>query len=97
MSFFPGSFDALRHGHTVESLRGQGGAPWSRATGPFAGTSPLRGELDSGPDANAEVLCGAVTDNKNPRFPGISSLSKALWRTRTADPLLTMEVLYQLS
>jgi len=22
---------------------------------------------------------------------------KALWRTRTADPLLTMEVLYQLS
>jgi len=23
--------------------------------------------------------------------------SEALWRTRTADPLLTMEVLYQLS
>jgi hypothetical protein len=29
------------------------------------------------------------------QFPGI--LPRALWRTRTADPLLTMEVLYQLS
>jgi hypothetical protein len=28
-------------------------------------------ELSSRPDGNAEVPCGAVFDNKNPRFPGI--------------------------
>ena len=28
---------------------------------------------------------------------GTQEISQALWRTRTADPLLTMEVLYQLS
>jgi hypothetical protein len=34
----------------------------------------------------------------NPAFAGISSvLYRALLRTRTADPFLTMEVLYQLS
>jgi hypothetical protein len=35
-----------------------------------------RGDLDSGPNSNAEVLCGPVAGNKNPRFPGISSLPK---------------------
>jgi hypothetical protein len=30
-----------------------------------------RSELNSPPDGKAEVLCGAVLDNKNPRFPGI--------------------------
>ena len=67
----------------------QGGAPWSRTTDRFAGTSRPRGELDRGPDANAEVLCGAMPDNKNHDFRRFL-LYEALWRTRTADPLLTI-------
>jgi hypothetical protein len=35
-----------------------------------------RDELGSGPDGTAEVLSGAASDNKNPRFPGISFLPK---------------------
>jgi hypothetical protein len=35
-----------------------------------------RGELDVGRDGDTEVRCGAVPDNKNPGFPGISSLGK---------------------
>ena len=37
---------------------------------------------------------GVWTDNKKAHLQGFF---EALWRTRTADPLLTMEVLYQLS
>jgi hypothetical protein len=29
-----------------------------------------RGDLHSGPNSNAEVLCGAVAGNKNPDFRG---------------------------
>jgi hypothetical protein len=32
-----------------------------------------RGELNSRPDGDAEVLCGAVLGNKNPDFRGFSS------------------------
>jgi hypothetical protein len=35
--------------------------------------------------------------NSKRKWPVCSEFGKALWRTRTADPLLTMEVLYQLS
>ena len=49
----------------------QGGAPRYRAAPRFAGALQPRSELNSPPTVNAEVLCGAVLDNKNPRFPGI--------------------------
>ena len=35
-----------------------------------------RDELESGSDNSEEVLCGAAPDNKNPRFPGVSSQVK---------------------
>jgi hypothetical protein len=43
-----------------------GGAPRYRAAGRFAGALQPRSELNSPPDGNAEVLCGAVLDNKSP-------------------------------
>jgi hypothetical protein len=44
-----------------------------------------------------EVLHGVDFGNNNLLFAGNSSSKRALFRTRTGDPLLTMEVLYQLS
>ena len=57
-------------------------------------------------DAQAVWLVGQNADLTNDltnavrhgtRKPATGLNSEALWRTRTADPLLTMEVLYQLS
>ena len=42
----------------------------------FAGAFQPRGDLGRARDGRPEVLCGAELDNKNPRFPGISSLPK---------------------
>src|SRR6266571_1938292 len=64
----------------------QGGGPRYRAAGRFAGALQPRSELDSPPDGNAEVLCGAVLDNKNPDFRGFSSYQSPLTDSNRRPP-----------
>src|SRR4029453_16186898 len=54
----------------------QGGAPLCRPASRFAGTFRERSEFDKRSRGTAEVLRGAFLDNKNPRCPGIFSLSE---------------------
>jgi hypothetical protein len=54
----------------------QGGAPPCPPNTPFAGTFRGRDEFDKRSRGTAEVLRGAVLDNKDPRFPEIFSLAK---------------------
>ncbi len=63
----------------------------------FAGALQAAGELEDLSRRQREVLCGASRDNRTSGCAGNFGDLRALWRTRTADPLLTMEVLYQLS
>jgi hypothetical protein len=76
MSSFPATFDIPGLGHNVEPFRITEVLCHYWARGQFAGICEYRGEFESGRDGQAEVLCGAVSDNKNPRFTGISSLLK---------------------
>jgi hypothetical protein len=56
---------------TVESLPLREVLRRTGARVEFAGICEYRGEFESGRDGKAEVLCGAPSDNKNPRFTGI--------------------------
>src|SRR4029450_13336018 len=87
MSFFPGAFHALRPRPHCRAPPYQGGAPWRRAIVRFAGTSWSRGELDSGPYADAEVLCGAAPDNKIHDFRGFSFFESPLTDSNRRPPL----------
>jgi hypothetical protein len=85
--FFSSDFPRSR----PRPLRGappyQGGAPCSRSKDECAGTFGIALRLAINPYGHAEVLCGARTGNKNPRFPGISSLQSPLTDSNRRPPL----------
>ena len=69
------------------------------------GTGVVRTDAKSDPQKtrklhkqlHAHRIPGSLQAHLNEKLPITREFAKALWRTRTADPLLTMEVLCQLS
>jgi hypothetical protein len=72
-------FKPSLHALSQRSRKGppsQGGAPWSQATPRFAGSLRIERRADDAVRTAWEVVCGAITDNKSPRFPGIFFLQE---------------------